>query len=924
LNGDALVKFLSQSSDVEVESFFYVQKLALQVAFEKIMGKGSARDRANSRDERVIGLLGMWTGAMPDSTAITAATAAAGNSYSSMNAQDRRNTINVVAGQGFGELGVWGTRPSGINGGFYVQLQMAGERISEMQAQAVAEAGELDPLSTFHAQINPYGMMINSAYNVEMGSRVNGYNRGRLIEANILAMAKTAGSAVGAYLCGTGIGAVVGVPLLLLTNSMQINTQTGEYGTKLTDAAAIGTLVSAASAGAGGGEGLSAALSAGGSSLVASGFKYDEAGRSQGFDLTGVRGDAAAVSALAAAGAAYAGGAFNDANGLKNTMTGKFVSSVMSTGFNTLGSYANLKAYGSEYSNYASLGKADLSVGAGMLAGIYAQDLTAGLVGYRSSPIKDANKNDQSHRAATGLWGLYEGMRDRFGFGGGTGLALDSKTVQNFKDKLFYNQTRKSTDAYLASLASQGYDISELSAFVNAQRSSGVHDLSALEIAAKGKGVSADIYKQAIANASWDYESAMKSYRENNPNMPEQFVEVYSKMMQKMYMSPEAIEAKIDTYNNFRPGISKNDVGNVITVGGKEMYVVGVYGTEARVVIKGVGETKIDLSNHGLDPLTSGGLSLRDITGINERSAASQKFWFDHAQSMDMSGTTYTEYRNGMDSELLAKANYERNQAILNYNRQFLDQNLGSSGKAGGFVTGVASVIDGGIITNPVGQFFANIASRWQSKGMEWDQRQAYSLGYMSNFNNGYDSGRTAADVGMLLTGAYGLARNAMRWGGRVLIGAGDDVIRPLQHPIFNPRGLSQNCVQCNLRYLKSEAGMNTELIPSRYWNQKTINQIIGQEGPLDPRQTKALLLANGFKMQTQSFTKYSHQELLDVLGSQSNSALITRQSAQGGLSHAFSYEAGSSRFIDAQNFTGQSYMPVTPDRFNFMVYFLR
>jgi len=186
LNGDALVKFLSQSSDVEVESFFYVQKLALQVAFEKIMGKGSARDRANSRDERVIGLLGMWTGAMPDSTAITAATAAAGNSYSSMNSRDRRNTISVVAGQGFGELGVWGTRPSGINGGFYVQLQMAGERISEMQAQAVAEAGALDPISTFHAQLNPYGMMINSAYNVEMGSRVYGYDRGRLVNAQFM------------------------------------------------------------------------------------------------------------------------------------------------------------------------------------------------------------------------------------------------------------------------------------------------------------------------------------------------------------------------------------------------------------------------------------------------------------------------------------------------------------------------------------------------------------------------------------------------------------------------------------------------------------------------------------------------------------------------------------------------------------------
>jgi len=436
LNGDALVKFLSQSSDVEVESFFYVQKLALQVAFEKIMGKGSARDRANSRDERVIGLLGMWTGAMPDSTAITAATAASGNSYSSMNSRDRRNTISVVAGQGFGELGVWGTRPSGINGGFYVQLQMAGEHIAENQAQAVAEAGALDPISTFHAQLNPYGMMINSAYNVEMGSRVYGYDRGRLVNAQFMGAVKQVFTAVGPVLvaagsgiAATGIGVPVGalavslgVAMTALGNSMHVNTQTGEYGTKVTDQAAIGTAVSIGGVFAGSGM-----LTSAGSSLVSSGMVYDGKGELHGFDLTGVRGDAALVTMTASMAGSYAGGLVTsgfDGNTFGDYFGKALVSGAVSTGVNTLSEFQKLKAYGSNYSNYAALGKADLTTGVGMLTSAYLSALGEQARDqqhdFRGNTSKDANRNDQNHRAATGLWGLYEGMRERFSAVGST------------------------------------------------------------------------------------------------------------------------------------------------------------------------------------------------------------------------------------------------------------------------------------------------------------------------------------------------------------------------------------------------------------------------------------------------------------------------------------------------------------------------
>jgi len=422
LNGDALVKFLSQSSDVEVESFFYVQKLALQVAFEKIMGKGSARDRANSRDEKVIGLLGMWTGAMPDSTAITAATAAAGNSYSSANARDRRNSITAVAGQGFGELGVWGTRPSGINGGFYVQLQMAGERVADMQAQAIAEAGELDPMTTMMAQNNFTGMLINSAYNVEMGSKVYGYDRKKLIDAQFVGMFKSASAGLGSALIASGVGVAVGVGIIALGQAIHVDTRTGEYGSAMTDQAAVGTVLTVGGAFAGGmdlGSGASFATTAG-SSLISSGMVYDEKGRSQGFDLTGTRGDAALVTLGASIAGSYAGGLATsgmDTSTFGNLFAKSLVSGMVSTGVNTLSEYSKYKAYGAQYSNYTALGHADLSTGAGMLASALSGAVSEQAKlerDFRGNKSRDANRNDQNHRVATGLWGLYEGMRERF------------------------------------------------------------------------------------------------------------------------------------------------------------------------------------------------------------------------------------------------------------------------------------------------------------------------------------------------------------------------------------------------------------------------------------------------------------------------------------------------------------------------------
>ncbi|EHQ05090.1 hypothetical protein Lepil_0384, partial [Leptonema illini DSM 21528] len=48
-----LPSFLEAADTVQVESFFSVQKLILQKAFEKIMGTGTTSERKNSKDKKV-------------------------------------------------------------------------------------------------------------------------------------------------------------------------------------------------------------------------------------------------------------------------------------------------------------------------------------------------------------------------------------------------------------------------------------------------------------------------------------------------------------------------------------------------------------------------------------------------------------------------------------------------------------------------------------------------------------------------------------------------------------------------------------------------------------------------------------------------------------------------------------------------------
>ncbi|MCB1319800.1 MAG: hypothetical protein KDK34_06090, partial [Leptospiraceae bacterium] len=64
-SNDEMFKFLEDADNVEVESYFYTQKLAVQAAFEKIIGSGTDEERKVSKEEAVIGEFGRWAGRRP-------------------------------------------------------------------------------------------------------------------------------------------------------------------------------------------------------------------------------------------------------------------------------------------------------------------------------------------------------------------------------------------------------------------------------------------------------------------------------------------------------------------------------------------------------------------------------------------------------------------------------------------------------------------------------------------------------------------------------------------------------------------------------------------------------------------------------------------------------------------------------------------
>ncbi len=342
-SGADLADFLENKSEVEVDSFFTMQRTAFQVAIGNIMGRGTQTERKNSRNAQTIGTFNTWVGSDGDSQSAQLASAAAGDSFSG-NAAIRNDIISYGFAQGFGELGAVGARPSGVSLGFMVQLKLANQFNGQETARLGARAGgTLDPVTTTINQFNVGAMMANSTYNVRVASEVYGRDAGMLWEANMLNSVKqpmVAGGSLliaGGMLSGQGYLVPLGMALSALGNSIQVNPTTGERSSKMTDQGAINTALSWVS-------GFTAGMLPPGTATAinmsiqtaAAGVRYDENGGTHGWSMQGSNGDAFLQKTVINAGAAALTQGLSPGGELfANTI----ISGVVGTGLGVLGEY---------------------------------------------------------------------------------------------------------------------------------------------------------------------------------------------------------------------------------------------------------------------------------------------------------------------------------------------------------------------------------------------------------------------------------------------------------------------------------------------------------------------------------------------------------------------------------------------------------
>ena len=264
MSSDAMQNFLSSKSEVEMDSYFSMQKTALQVAMENITGHGSQTERKKSQDTYVIGTFNKWAGSAGDSNDQFVA------SHVFANDQILGLGFNSFLTGGFGELGSGSARPGGAPYGFYVQLALSGYSFNQegarrdklemnnfstessmknmeltggtslamslptlssaimtgnpaligsafaMASSQIASAGalagfeSLAPIATMINQFNPLSMIANAKYNVDYGHRVLGKGEGYMMEAQEMSLVKAPLIAGGSFLVGIGIA---GAPL---------------------------------------------------------------------------------------------------------------------------------------------------------------------------------------------------------------------------------------------------------------------------------------------------------------------------------------------------------------------------------------------------------------------------------------------------------------------------------------------------------------------------------------------------------------------------------------------------------------------------------------------------------------------------------------------------------------------------------------
>ncbi len=330
LEGDALFTFLETKSDVEVESFFYTQKLAAQSVFEKLLGKAKTEEERKAgmatRNQDVIGQFAYWVGQGPDEAAqqqTQRATQAAGNSFAS-NIGARNIFLQTQFGAGFGELGTGSQRLSGPALGFYLQLGIFDDLIMQERARN--------------------GLIQSMQKNRNDMIREQGANMTKTFVKTIAQSVITGAAAVSGP-AGWAVAAGAAAAIYA-ADSTQVDPNTGRVIMKGTEQAALGfatSLVSAAS----GSTLLNTAINA-----TAGAAQYNEKGQITGFNYeTGASGAAVGRSILSSA----AGSAGNNIGG--------FVGVAVKTAMNLATERAIEINIGAQYANYQGVATSAITDG---------------------------------------------------------------------------------------------------------------------------------------------------------------------------------------------------------------------------------------------------------------------------------------------------------------------------------------------------------------------------------------------------------------------------------------------------------------------------------------------------------------------------------------------------------------------------------
>ena len=252
VNGEGLVTFLKEKSQIEVTAYFHTQKLAIQSAMNKLMGTGDASVRESSRDARDIGRIGVWIGGQGNSDlANRTLTEMNKQGLFSRDAYMRDLLANNAMFGGFGQLGsaTWRPGEKQILGGFYTQLSWMGGEMGKRDAANTNSRFAADPVTATLNQFNVGSMYANSYKNVELAHAINGKSRGYMWEAQgLLAAKQAAGALATAVSTVPVIGALIAVPIRAAGKSIKVDPVTGKRTFKLTEKEQMTLAASAAAA----------------------------------------------------------------------------------------------------------------------------------------------------------------------------------------------------------------------------------------------------------------------------------------------------------------------------------------------------------------------------------------------------------------------------------------------------------------------------------------------------------------------------------------------------------------------------------------------------------------------------------------------------------------------------------------------------